>query len=201
MFPTPTFLRQAQITQSATNTNTAMPMAGRRLRHLKQMRTSLQRNLRRLHHYNNSRRRKRSVKSCAGGGGGDEDFKNKNISQRSTPDTCCDFSLDCNGDECKNNNSSAHHQSSPSGSCEGHSEGDIMVDEAVLAAAALVDMWKELVAEEDPRIMARHACRTASALAATSSRLAAMMGDVGVAAAAHTLANVQVCVSRKALIF
>lgn len=76
-----------------------------------------------------------------------------------------------------------------------------MVDEAVLAAASLVDMWKELVSEEDPRIMARHACRTAAALAATSSRLAAMIGDVGVAAAAHTLANLQVCASRKAFSF
>ncbi|KAK3862246.1 hypothetical protein Pcinc_031877 [Petrolisthes cinctipes] len=194
---------KAQITQSSTNTNTAMAMAGRRLQHLQQMRTSVHRNLRRLQHYNNSsrRRRKRSLmESC--GGARDEHINNKNFTLKSTSDSCCEHLLGCNGDEC-NNDSHARRQMSPpelcgegkckgsTGSCGGESEGDRMVNEAVLAAAALIDMWSELVAEEDPWYMARHVCRTTAALAATSSRLAAMMGDVGVAAAAHTLVNFQ----------
>ncbi|KAK8386690.1 hypothetical protein O3P69_017861 [Scylla paramamosain] len=63
-----------------------------------------------------------------------------------------------------------------------------VVDEAVLAAAALLDMWGRAVAEEDPWCLAWEMCHTAAALAATS-RLAADVGSVGTAAAANMLVS------------
>ncbi|MPC88997.1 hypothetical protein E2C01_083925 [Portunus trituberculatus] len=68
--------------------------------------------------------------------------------------------------------------------------GADVVDEAVLAAAALLDMWGRGVVEEDPWCLAWEMCHTASALAATS-RLAAEVGRVGTAAAANMLVSFQ----------
>ncbi|KAK4310507.1 hypothetical protein Pmani_017935 [Petrolisthes manimaculis] len=129
---------------------------------------------------------KESSESCGEG-------KCKESSESCGEGKCKESSGSCGEGKCKGSSESCGEGKCEvfSGSCGGESEGDRMVNEAVLAAAALIDMWSELVAEEDPWYMARHVCRTTAALAVTSSRLAAIMGDVGVAAAAHTLVNFQ----------
>ena len=109
-----------------------MAQAGRRLDHLKSLRSSISRNLRRLRRH--TRRRQSSSKSC---------------------------------------------------------DSEEAVDEAVVAAAALLDMWGRLLTEDDPWCLAWEMCHTSAALAATS-RLAADVGRVGTAAAANMLVNFQV---------
>lgn len=68
-------------------------------------------------------------------------------------------------------------------------DGDV-VDEALLAAVALVDMWKEVLFEEDPLCMAMEFCETSWKLN-KFSRLAGMMAEVAGVAAANMLRNFQ----------
>ncbi|KAG7167355.1 WD repeat-containing protein 48 homolog [Homarus americanus] len=130
---------QVQGSQTATNTNTAMATAGRRLSRLKMMRDSVDRHMRRIQNYRN-----RSRRSSSG--------------------------------------------SSSSSSCGSHDKD--VVDEALLAAVALMDMWKEVLFEDDPVCMAAEVCNTAVKLRQVS-RLAGMMGQVGAVAAANMLVNFQ----------
>ncbi|XP_042875889.1 uncharacterized protein LOC122255690 [Penaeus japonicus] len=89
---------------------------------------------------------------------------------------------------------------SSSGSCRGGGDGENdvdgggsgsdVVDEALVAAVALMDMWKEVLFEEDPACMALEFCDTAGKLGRVS-RLAGMMAQVAGVAAANMLRNFQ----------
>ncbi|XP_063607996.1 probable protein kinase DDB_G0277539 [Penaeus indicus] len=75
------------------------------------------------------------------------------------------------------------------GDGEGGSGSDV-VDEALVAAVALMDMWKEVLFEEDPVCMALEFCDAAGKLGRVS-RLAGMMAQVAAVAAANMLQNFQ----------
>nr|XP_027209823.1 adenylate cyclase, terminal-differentiation specific-like [Penaeus vannamei] len=72
----------------------------------------------------------------------------------------------------------------------GVGSGSDVVDEALVAAVALMDMWKEVLFEEDPACMALEFCDAAGKLGRVS-RLAGMMAQVAGVAAANMLQNFQ----------
>ncbi|XP_076064389.1 uncharacterized protein LOC143038746 [Oratosquilla oratoria] len=169
------------------STNTASnralrAMLGSRLNHLRDMRASVDRHIQRIAGYKQPKRR--SISPCF----------SPSLSTSSPSSSFSSFSptsppLSSSPASSSSSSSSFSYSASSSLFCDENGDHHI-VDEALLAAIALLDLWKEVLFEDDPFCMALEICETSSKLT-KYSRIAAEMGKVAVIAASNMLLNFQ----------